>query len=109
MNINKLWFYCILVRLSLVFIVFKLATTKLKDLISLALFLIGSGFLYKGLFGSNNEIQVAKVFWHETRYIHSFFFLASSAYLYKNNINMAIILLCMDIIFSFFYRFYTNQ
>ena len=31
--------------------------------------------LYKALTGSNNEIQVNKVFWHKTRFIHAFLFL----------------------------------
>jgi hypothetical protein len=31
---------------------------------------VGLGFIRKAYFGSNNEKQVAKVFWHEARYVH---------------------------------------
>ena len=109
MKIQNLWFLCITVRLLLICAIFNLAKTKIKHLLSLLLFIIGTGFLYKGLFGSNNEKQIAKVFWHETRYIHSLFYLSACFYLYNNKINMTVILLSMDIIFSFFYRIYTNQ
>ena len=69
------------------------------------LLIMGLGFVYKGLTGSNNERQVNKVFWHETRYVHGMFYLLSSFYLYKNNVNITSLLLLSDVVFSFLYRF----
>ena len=69
------------------------------------LLIIGIGFIYKGLTGSNNELQVNKVFWHETRYVHGMFYVLSSFYLLKNNVNITSLLLLSDIIFSFLFRF----
>jgi len=69
------------------------------------LLIMGLGFIYKGLTGSNNELQVNKVFWHETRYVHGMFYLLSSFYLFKNNVNITSLLLLSDIIFSFLFRF----
>ena len=70
---------------------------------------MGSGFMYKGYFGSNNEIQICKVFWHETRYLHGILYILSSYYLIKNNINMVSSVLFTDLLFSFSYRLLTNQ
>jgi hypothetical protein len=70
---------------------------------------MGLGFLYKGLTGSNDEIQVAKVFWHETRYTHSILYILASIYLYNGNMDMNTLLLTSDVIFSIMYRLLTNQ
>jgi len=67
--------------------------------------MLGIHFIYKGYFGSNSEIQFSKVFWHETRYLHSVLYVLSSFYLYKKNINMNSLVLSLDLIFSFMYRF----
>ena len=55
--------------------------------------MMGSGFMFKGITGSNVENQVAKVFWHETRYLHGLLYLISAYFL------------LLDIVFSFMYRF----
>ena len=70
---------------------------------------MGTGFFYQGYFSSNNEIQIAKVFWHNARYIHGTFYLAAAYYLYLNNVNMACILLLTDICFSILYRIIYNK
>ena len=45
--------------------------------------------MYKGYYGSNNETQVSKVFWHETGLVHGFFYLSAGFYLIKNNFKMS--------------------
>ena len=70
---------------------------------------MGLGFIRNGYFGSNNEIQISKVFWHDSRYVHGILYILSSIYLYNNNINISIILLILDIIFSILYRLITNN
>ena len=74
--------------------------------ISIILFAIGGGFIYKGIFGSNNEKQINKVFWHETRFLHGMLYILSGFYLFKENINMTSLVLLLDLISSFFYRSY---
>ena len=108
MKIHPLWFICIFVRLSLIYLIMylnKKRNKKINMICTSILLMIGLGFIYKGLTGSNNEIQVNKVFWHETRYIHGMFYVLSSFYLFKNNVNITSLLLLSDIIFSFLYRF----
>ena len=108
MKIHPLWFFCIFVRLTLICLIIYLSkkrNKKIKMICVSILFLMGLGFIYKGLTGSNSETQVNKVFWHETRYIHGMFYLLSSFYLLKNNVNITSLLLLSDIIFSFLYRF----
>ena len=99
--INQLWYYCISIRLFLAFSV--LMFHKYYNYIKLAILIIGLGFIYKYLTGSNNEIQVSKVFWHRTRAIHSLLFIM--AYLMDNAKNTTIVLIC-DVLFSIIYRTY---
>jgi hypothetical protein len=75
----------------------------------LILLVIGSGFLYKVLTGSNNEYQASKVFWHETRAMHALFYFAAFFYLIRKNIKMATFVLTLDIVFSFGYRYLFNK
>lgn len=112
MNIHPLWLICILLRILIIILVkyIYIKNNKLiKNLIILFLLSIGLGFIRKGYFGSNNEIQIRKVFWHNSRYIHGILYILSSIYLYNNNINISIILLILDIIFSILYRLITNK
>lgn len=105
---HPLWFICLLVRILLVYLILFLH--KRNDLIAkMLLFIIGSGFLYKGLTGSNNEIQVKKVFWHEARVMHSLFYFAAFFYYMQNNIKMVKLILLLDIIFSIGYRYLFNK
>ena len=55
--------------------------------------LIGFGFVYNAIYGSNNEVQIAKVYWHETRYIHGVLYLLSALYLYRGNIRLTCMLI----------------
>ena len=108
MNIHPLWFICVLVRLALIYLVIYLNKQKNKNInvfCSSVLLLMGLGFIYKGFTGSNSEIQVKKVFWHETRYVHGMFYVLAAFYLSKNNVNISSLLLLSDLIFSFLYRF----
>lgn len=110
MNINPLWSVCIIVRLSLIFIIrYFYKNNIFKNIAAVVLLTMGIGFLYKYITGSNNEIQISKVFWHETRYIHGFFYILASYYLYFNNIEMNTLMLSTDISFSILYRIITNQ
>lgn len=114
MKIHPLWFLCITVRILLILLIrYFYNNSKNKSLvkiISLIILLsIGFGFMRKGLYGSNNEIQIAKVFWHETRYVHGSLYLLASIYLFNDNLNMASLILLLDIIFSIIYRFFMNK
>jgi hypothetical protein len=70
---------------------------------------MGLGFLFKCTTGSNNETQVTKVFWHETRCFHGFFYILASYYLYYNKVNMNTLMLSTDLCFSLLYRIITKQ
>ena len=116
MNINPLWYICILFRISIILLIIFLSKSKvfkshpiIKHVLTAILFIIGVGFIYKGIFGSNNEFQLFKVFWHETRLEHGAFYIFASYYLYKNNINMKTLVLTTDILFSIIYRIYMNK
>ena len=103
-KIHPLWFLCLLVRFCIIIIV-KNINKKYNYYLASVLLFIGIGFIYKGLVGSNKEYQISKVFWHETRYIHGILFISSAGYLMKSNKKIASIVLLLDILFSFIYRF----
>ena len=96
---NKLWYICLLVRLLLIFLIRRNQHNGRIILLG-----IGLGFFYKVYTGSNNEIQLSKVFWHETRYLHGALYLLSSFYLFKQNLNMSSLILLIDLLFSILYR-----
>ncbi len=105
MKVHPLYIVCILVRLIILFSIrFFYKNKTLKNLAVIMLCIMGMGFIYKGYTGSNNEIQIAKVFWHDSRYIHGILYLLASYYLYKNKININSALLGSDICFSLIYR-----
>lgn len=113
MNIHPLWLVCIFVRFSLIFVI-RYVYENVKDnflhvLFPILLLLMGLGFLHKGLVGSNAEIQINKVFWHETRYLHGALYVLSSYYLWNKNLNMNTLVLFLDLIFSFLYRFLLDK
>jgi len=108
MSVHPLWFICLLARFLLAVAVYQ-ANPFWNQYLSFILILIGAGFFYKGYFSSNDEMQIAKVFWHETRYIHGLFYLKSGFYLYHDNKNMASILILSDICFSVLYRIIQNK
>lgn len=115
MNIHPLWYICILVRISIIFFLrfFKRqynnnSINTYGFVITIVLFIMGAGFIFNGIFGSNNEIQIAKVFWHETRFVHGALYVLASYFFHNNNINMNSLVLATSLFFSFFYRIYMN-
>lgn len=108
MKIHPMWTVCIITRLCLAYIVFRFGPIH-KRILSLILMTMGLGFVYKGYFGSNNETQIAPVFWHDTRYIHGTLYSLSALYLINGNPTISAILLLTDILFSIVYRIITNQ
>ena len=113
MNIHPLWLACIFVRFSLIFVI-RYVYENVKDdylhiLIPVLLLIMGLGFFYKGFTGSNAEIQINKVFWHETRYIHGILYILASYYLWNKNVDMTSLVLSLDLIFSLLYRFILNK
>lgn len=103
-KIHPLWLICIIVRISIIFII-RNSNKKYHDYLAGILFLMGTGFIYKGITGSNMEKQIAKVFWHETRYLHGLLYLLSAYFVFIKNIKMASLTLLLDIVFSLMYRF----
>ncbi len=102
-NIHPLWLLCIIVRL-LIIVIIRNFYKKYNIYLASILFVMGTGFMFKGITGSNMEKQVKKVFWHETRYLHGLLYLLSAYFVYIKNIKMASLTLLLDIIFSFMYR-----
>lgn len=94
--IHPLWAICLLTRFLLALNIHRVPVV--------VPFIIGTGFMYKGLTGSNNEKQIAKVFWHETRYFHGIMYLLAAYYLFLGNTRIAKIILLVDIVFSIIYR-----
>jgi len=114
MIINPIWFFCITFRLLIILILWyfnKKFNNKIeiKIVSFIFLLLIGFGFIRKGYFGSNNEIQLSKVFWHETRYIHGIIYILASLYLLYDNLKICLLLLLLDVIFSVLYRILFNK
>ena len=110
MKIHPLWYICIFIRTLLILLTYYSYKNNLfTNYINIIIFIIGSGFLYKFLYGSNNEIQISKVFWHETRILHSITYLLSSYYLFIGNINITISLLLLDLLISISYRMIYNK
>ena len=99
--IHYLWYICIIVRL-----IFALNLKKLYQYSKITkgiLLIIGLGFLYKALYGSNNEYQISKVFWHKTRIYHAILYLLA---FFIPDINSSSKILVSDVIFSIVYRTY---
>ena len=107
MNIHPLWWVCLLVRICLVAVIFYVSTNfsiNYKKYILFIPLIIGLGFAYKAFTGSNNEYQIQKVFWHETRMIHSIFYLFATFCFYSEKQILGAIILSLDVIFSILYR-----
>ena len=119
MAVNNLWYVCIVVRLVLAmsinnfnFLPLALVPpieSDLQNVVIIVVTVIGIGFLYKAVTGSNEEYQIDKVFWHSTRSYHAVLFLAASLALTQEYADMAALFLIIDVIFSIGYRFWTNQ
>ena len=115
MNINPLWFVCIFIRMTIALLVWNLKEEPSKNrkvliaVVSIILLIMGSGFIYYGITGSDNETQVARVFWHNTRLIHGAFYIISSISLFVGYPKIASLLIMSDILFSIIYRIVTDQ
>ena len=114
MNIHPLWFLCLSVRILIIFVIYYFNKEPqnnqyAKTISLITIFVIGVPFIRKGLISSNNEVQIAKVFWHETRYIHATLYILSGLYLLYDNLNMCLLLLLLDIVFSVLYRVIFNK
>ena len=117
-KIHPLWYVCLSVRTLLAshpiilnyFYIngySKYIIDKIKYVIQHLLFIMGCGFLYKYIFGSNDEKQIAKVFWHNTRIVHAILFITAA--IYYNYSNITSIILFFDIFFSIGYRSYMQH
>jgi hypothetical protein len=105
MKIHPLWYVCLFIRFSIIYIIrFFYERKNLKKIFTLILTVMGLGFIYKWITGSNKEIQINKVFWHETRLLHGVLYLLAAYYLFNNNLNMNSLVLFIDIVFSLSYR-----
>jgi hypothetical protein len=108
-KIHPLWFVCLFTRTILIFMVYHIISdTKLHEYqkyVVLLLVIMGTGFIFKYLTGSNNEIQIAKVFWHDSRLLHGVLYLLAAMYVLQGNAKMSLITLSLDIIGSLMYRF----
>jgi len=103
-SIHPLWVLCILTRLLMIKFI-RDNNFSHKNIILGVLLIMGLGFLYKYVYGSNDEIQVRKVFWHDSRLAHSVFYLLAVYYYFINDMNNSNKVLLVDVIFSFLYRF----
>ena len=102
---------CILVRLSLIMIVLlleQIKNNKYTKLFSFILGIMGLGFLYKYFTGSNNEFQISKVFWHQTRITHGILYLLASISLFRGKYRISSVFLLSDVFFSLSYSILTN-
>ena len=107
MNIHPLWYLCLFIRSILIVLIrYSSNTTTYLNII---IAIIGIGFLHKSITGSNNETQIAKVFWHSSRIFHAIFYIFASLSLYYKKTNICTFFLISDILFSIFYRLITNQ
>lgn len=99
--IHPIWIVCIITR----FAISKYIDKPPKNIALFALLIIAFGFIYKYFTGSNNETQISKVFWHESRFAHGILYLIAVFYLYTDNIKLTSKVLLLDLVFSFIYRF----
>ena len=117
-GIHPVWYICIFIRLiiALLPLVYYYVSKKTNkdaalDKISLInkyiILIMGLGFLYKAIFGSNNESQVRKIFWHQTRIVHAILFITAG--LYFDNYKLSSSLLFISILFSIVYRFLSGH
>jgi len=113
-KIHPLWYICITVRTIIAAIPllynhllnknYKINIIKNISLITqIIILLMGLGFLIKSIFGSNNEKQIEKVFWHNTRIIHAIIYIYAAIIFV--NYKMSSSLLFIDVLFSIIYSF----
>jgi hypothetical protein len=111
MKIHPIWSICVITRACLAYIVYRFGNMnkRIRYGLTILLSVMGGGFMYKGYTGSNNEKQIAPVFWHDTRYIHgSLYILAALSLINGNPINSSGLIIS-DIAFSIIYRVMSGQ
>jgi len=106
MNIHPIWYICLFFRFSLAYCIYNNILNTY--LLSILLFM-SIGFFYKGCTGPDNERQISKVFWHDSRNIHGILYPLSFYYLLNNNYKMSSLLVILDILFSISYRIIFNK
>mgnify|MGYP006174135623 FL=1 len=111
MKIQPLWTVCLIVRTALAILIknYGNKNSTYNRVFYVFIFVIGAGFIFKGLYGSNNEVQVARVFWHETRYGHGILYLLAAIYLYNKNAKLSSVFILTDIAYSIIYRLQFNK
>lgn len=109
-TVHPLWAVCLMVRLGLAFVVVNFGSeTSNRYVLSFLCALIGLGFLFKAITGSNSEVQLAPVFWHDSRAVHSTLYLLSAFYLLRGNSKVGALVLVLDIVFSILYRIFSKK
>lgn len=109
MYIHPLWYICIASRFSLANFIYIFRNNKLiQKILMVILSSIGFGFLYKYITGSNKEVQIAKVFWHDTRIIHAVFYLLAGYMTFIHKPILSSFVISTDTIFSIIYRLYDH-
>lgn len=86
-----------------------------RILTAAALGAMGLGFALKSITGSNDEIQIGRVFWHDARWIHAMLFGAASVLhlvvMHPSGANLppSWVPLLGDTVFSVVYRAWTGR
>ena len=106
MMVHYLWPLCVMVRFWLMVITGFICSAEGRACLvfAYAFTIMGAGFLWKSFTGSNDEVQLGKVFWHETRALHAILHLLAGYYLYIGNVVVCMSMLSMDIMTSIMYR-----
>lgn len=106
MTIHPLWAVCLVLRAVLARAVYRWHG---QHSLAMLLMVIGTGFIVKGYFGSDDEEQIGPVFWHSTRYAHGILFVLSSLYLVSGDRMNASLLILTDIAYSVLNRIITDK
>ena len=105
---HPLWAICLLVRAILIFVT-RYTAPFARIITATYIGAIAVGFLYKAVTGSNNEVQVEKVFWHDSRLLHACMFALSSIYILRGDPAMAAFVLIVDVLASVAYRIWFRR
>jgi len=100
---HPLWAICLVVRAILI-VLTRYTGRFARKITATYIGAIAVGFLYKAVTGSNNEFQVEKVFWHDSRLLHACMFALSSIYILMGDPAMAALVLTVDVLASVAYR-----
>lgn len=111
MKIHPVWYMCILTRSLIAYFIFIQPEnrTNITNIIITSLAIISLGFFYKALTGSNNEVQISNVFWHNSRIVHGILYSLATICLVTGYPKIAYSFVLVDIFFSICYRVITDQ